>query len=116
MKYFILIPDGMADEPIAELGDLTPMQKANKPCMNALAKRSMTGTVSNVPPQGGRKHPQQETIPVDTTNILFICGGAFDGLEQIIEKRKGNNVIGFGGEIKKKREKKNFFIIVDIKF
>ena len=53
------------------------------------------GTVANVPPQGGRKHPQQEFLQIDTKNILFICGGAFDGLEKIVEKRKGSSVIGF---------------------
>lgn len=58
-------------------------------------------TVANVPPNGGRKHPQQETIPIDTTNILFICGGAFVGLDKIIDKRKDSSSLGFGGEIKK---------------
>ena len=57
------------------------------------------GTVANVPPQGGRKHPHQELIPIDTTNILFICGGAFDGLEKIVENRLNRNSIGFGAEI-----------------
>ena len=66
----------------------------------------LEGTVATVPPQGGRKHPQQETIPIDTTNILFICGGAFDGLDKIIESRTDRSAIGFDApvESKKKRE------------
>ena len=60
------------------------------------------GTVANVPPQGGRKHPQQETIAIDTKNILFICGGAFEGLDKIISQRLDNSSIGFGADIKDK--------------
>jgi ATP-dependent Clp protease ATP-binding subunit ClpX len=65
----------------------------------------MEGTIASVPPQGGRKHPQQEFLQVDTTNILFICGGAFAGLEKIISQRNKGTSIGFGAEIKKTEEK-----------
>jgi ATP-dependent Clp protease ATP-binding subunit ClpX len=60
----------------------------------------LEGTVASVPPQGGRKHPQQELIPIDTTNILFICGGAFDGLEKIVESRMDASTIGFNADVR----------------
>ena len=65
----------------------------------------LEGTVASVPPQGGRKHPHQELIPINTSNILFICGGAFDGLDKIIEKRTEKSQLGFGAEVKSKQKK-----------
>lgn len=65
----------------------------------------LEGVVANVPPQGGRKHPHQEFLTIDTTNILFICAGAFDGIDKIIEKRVGGSSVGFGADIKSKSER-----------
>ena len=67
----------------------------------------LEGTIANVPPQGGRKHPQQEYIPIDTTNILFICGGAFDGMDKIIRRRLNEKVIGFNTRIISEDDEKN---------
>ena len=64
----------------------------------------LEGTTASVPPQGGRKHPHQEFLKINTTNILFICGGAFDGIEKIIEKRGGEKTVGFGAKIESKKE------------
>lgn len=71
------------------------------------------GSVVNIPPKGGRKHPNQEFVQIDTTNILFICGGAFDGLSEIIKRRMGNNTLGFGQAQKTKAEQENVLELVE---
>src|SRR5205085_2686440 len=74
----------------------------------------MEGTIASVPPQGGRKHPQQEFLQVDTTNILFVCGGAFSGLEKIIAQRRQGTSIGFGAEVRGPDERKTGEILRDL--
>ena len=74
----------------------------------------LEGTVASVPPQGGRKHPHQEFLSIDTTNILFICGGAFSGLEKIIAKRIGKNAVGFGAHVRSKRSAEASELLSDV--
>lgn len=71
------------------------------------------GSVVNIPPKGGRKHPNQDFIQIDTTNILFVCGGAFDGLNEIINRRMGENILGFGQEKRSKKESQNLLHLVE---
>lgn len=74
----------------------------------------LEGTVANVPPQGGRKHPHQDFLQINTTNILFICGGAFEGLEKVIERRVGHRTIGFNSTVRKTRTKESTKILQDL--
>src|SRR5690349_3292742 len=74
----------------------------------------LEGTVANVPPQGGRKHPNQEFVSIDTTNILFICGGAFAGLEEIIEQRTGSSNLGFGSRLRAISERKTDDVLAQV--
>ena len=72
------------------------------------------GTVASVPPQGGRKHPHQELLQIDTSNIMFICGGAFDGLEKIVEDRLNRNSIGFDAEIVSRNSKEVSELLAEV--
>ena len=74
----------------------------------------LESTVANVPPQGGRKHPHQDFLQIDTTNILFICGGAFDGLEKIVRDRIGKKSIGFGAVVEPKEEHKDARVLQEL--
>ena len=77
--------------------------------------KMLEGTVSNVPPQGGRKHPNQECLRIDTTNILFICGGAFVGLDKIVSSRKDDTTLGFGGKVRLGANEADYSVLEDVK-
>ena len=74
----------------------------------------LEGTVASVPPQGGRKHPHQEFLSIDTTNVLFICGGAFAGVDKIIARRIGKNAVGFGADVRSKHDTESSELLVDV--
>ena len=105
----------MLDVPfaIADATTLTEAGYVGEDVENVILKL-LEGTIANVPPQGGRKHPHQEFIHVDTTNILFICGGAFDGLDKIIEKRSDKKTMGFGAQITSSVERDVGQILSDV--
>ena len=102
-----------AQRGIIYIDEIDKISRRSEGVQQALLK-ILEGTVSNVPPQGGRKHPNQEFIQIDTSNILFICGGAFDGLEAIIESRTGKQSIGFSSQILSKDEKNKSRILKSV--